>query len=347
MSVPVIDAPDSMQPASVSYSSLFEKAMAHPAGNEPEPTSAPAPTPTPGEVVPPVEAVAPPAPVPTPAPVAPTPAEQKILDLPEDAVVRVKIDGQLEDVNLKDFKEGISREAVFTRRMQQLAEQRKEAETALAGQYAEIQRQAQAIELAKQQFGEQIKQLQPQPTPQGQQAPKALDPAELATMGDVQATLAALQEQLKAENAAQQAQFVKALGEAGQKVQSEAQLHRDSMDFTGHLTSVMAKPEFEFLNKVNPYAMDIVRVKVAEMDPKSISQAKEFADTYVKGWADTVKAELVETVKRQEVAKAQAKIEPPAGSPAPPVAQYKPGSSFTKDGKFNWDALRVRAEGML
>ena len=347
----VVEAPDSIQPATLSFSDLYQKAMAHPAGNDDLPNPAQDPVVSaieaPAAVASPAVAEAPAAPAP---PLVANPAEVKVLDLPDDAQIRVKIDGSEKLVSVKDYKDGISREAVFTQRMQQLAEQRRDAEAQLAAQYAEIQRQAQAVELAKQELGSQFGTLRSQlsGTPGAPQATaKSLDPTDLATVGDVQSTIEAQLAQIRAEQKAQQEGFVKALGEAGQQMQQRAVVERDAVAYTSHLNTVMSNPEFAILKKINPFAEEIVRHKVAEMEPKTIQEAMSFTDTYVKGWYSEVATTMAESAKRHEVAKAQARIEPPAGSPAPPAAQFKPGSAFTKDGKFDWNALRARAESML
>lgn len=340
----IISAPDTMQPAVMDFSSLMEKAMAHPAGNDvaAAPVAAPE-TPTPAEAV-----TAPTTPEPAPAaPSAPvvSPAEQKILDLPDDAVVRTKIDGKEELVSVKDFRDGISREAVFTRRMQTLAEQRRQAEAELAAQYAAQQAERQALENLRRELTGQLQQVQ---TPAQAPAPgvKPPDPQDLATMGDVQAIIAAQVEQIKQAEAERERRFVEALGQAGQKVQSDAVHERNTALFTEGLQTVMTKPEYAVLKKL-PYPAESLRYAVAAMNPQSIQEAVQFADTVAKGWSDEIRAEVMETMKRQEAAKAQAKLEPPAQSAAPPAPQYKPGSAFKKNGGFDWDALRARAEGML
>lgn len=332
--------------------------MAHDAGNDAPaaqpPAAPPAQAPIPGIDIPGLSA---PAPAPTPveaAPAAPlTPAEVKILDLPDDALVRVKIDGKEEPVSIKEYREGISREAVFTKRMQSLAEQRRQAEAELAGQYAQLQQHAQALEMAKAQFASQLHAPQAAPAPfqpltqTPASAPRAWDAGEIATMGDVQSALQAEIAKLQAQSQQQQEQFTRALGEAGQQVQRDAAHQRNAQAFTEGLQSVLSRPEYAVLKKVLPYAEESLRYQVAAMDPQSIPQAIEFTEQTARGWIQTLQAEMVETAKRQEVAKAQAKLEPPTGSAPPPAAQYKPGSSFKKNGGFDWDALRARAETML
>lgn len=321
--------------------------MEHPAGNDPAPVASPA-----LDVAPPPSAGHDPSPSPAPvaehpAPAVVTPADLKVIELQDTDQVRVKVDGKEEVVSAKEYREGISREAVFTRRMQQLAEQRREAEAQLAAQYAQIQTEAQAVEMAKREFANQLNSLrQPDPV-QAPPAQRTFDPQDLATVGDVQSVIEAQLAAVRAEQAAREEQFVRALGEASQQVQTQAQLQRDTAAFTNHLTEAMSKPEYQILKQITPYAEEVVRQKVAAMEPKSMAEAFEFTNTYLKGWHADVLAAMTETAKRQEVAKAQAKLEPPTGSAPPPVQQYKPGSSFTKDGKFDWNALRARAEGML
>jgi hypothetical protein len=341
----VVTAPDSIQPATIDFQALRAKAMEHPAGNEVEAVASPEPTPAPA-VSDPVAQSTPPEQAPQAVDAV---AQAKILELSDTDQIRVKVDGKEEIVSAKDYRDGISREAVFTKRMQTLAEQRREAEAQLAAQYAQVQREAEAIALAKQQFAAQFDALR---TPASQSvapqtAPRALDPQELATLGDVNSTIEQKLEAIRNEQKSQQEAFVRALGEASQQVQTQAQLQRDTIDFTNHLQSVMSKPEYQVLNRVSPFAEEIVRQKVAAMEPRSMAEAKDFADTYVRGWYQDVTAAMVESAKRQEVAKAQARLEPPQGSAPPPVAQFKPGDAFRKDGKFDWAALRARAEGML
>jgi hypothetical protein len=78
-----------------------------------------------------------------------------VLDLPDNAKVRVKLDGKEEVVTYKDYKDTLSREAVWTKRMQTLAEQRKQAEQEFVQKYAWLQQQALAVEAAKAALGQQ------------------------------------------------------------------------------------------------------------------------------------------------------------------------------------------------
>jgi len=344
----VVSAPDSLQPATMDFSALMAKAMEHPAGNDAAPAT-PVAEPVQSPTIQPVISADPNLTTPPPEPVvakeqAPplSPAEAKILDLPDDGMVRAKVDGKEELLSIKEFRDSLSREAVFTKRMQSLAELRKQAEAELAAQYAAIQTQAQALEIAKQQiFARQT------PAQVPAQAVPTQDPGELATIGEVQSTLQAYEARLAEQYKAREQQFVAALGQASQQVQEQVALQRDAQAYNAGLNGVLTKPEFAVLKQALPYAEESIRYQVAAMDPQSIDEAIQFTERVATEWSANLRKSLADVQQRQEVAKAQAKLEPPTGSAPPPVAAYKPGSAFGKDGKFNWDALHERAKGML
>lgn len=345
----VVTAPDSINPATINYSALMAKAMAHPAGNDaPAPTTPVAApvqveTPTPSGTN--VEA-APQTPPSVEAPVqAISPAEAKVLDLPEDGQIRVKIDGEERLVPVSELRNGYSRESVFTKRMQNLADQKRQAEGELAAQYAAVQSQQAAVEQMRQQV---LYQMQA-PAPQAYApAPVAADLGELATMGDVQSTIRQSVEQLDAQYRAREAQFMQSLGQATQQVQSDAAVARDAAAYNTGLSGVLSKPDYQVLKKALPFAEESIRYQVAAMDPQSMDEAISFTEQVAKEWTSTLKAQFVDAQQRHEVAKAHAKLEPPtSGSAPPPASQYKPGSAFGKDGKFDWNALHARAQAMI
>lgn len=343
----VVTAPDSINPATVDYSALMAKAMAHPAGNDTAPETPV--TPAPALVETPIPAAQTPETPQTPAsqeaPVAAvlSPAEAKILDLPEDGQIRVKIDGKEELVPVAELRNGYSRESVFTKRMQSLAEQKKLAEAELASQYAHVQAQAAAVQQMQQHV---LSQMQT-PVSQVPAAPAAPNPGELATMGDVQSTFQNLQSTLESQYRAREEQMLKALGQATQKIQSDAEQARNAAAYNTGLTSVLAKPDYQVLAKALPFAEESIRYQVAAMDPQSIDEAVQFTEQVAREWTSKLKAQFVDAQQRHEVAKAHAALAPATGSAPPPAPQYKPGSAFGKDGKFDWNALHARAQAML
>jgi hypothetical protein len=326
-----------LNPATIDFTSLREQAMAHPAGND-DVTAASAPVPAPVDASPTPEPSAP-----TPA-VAPSPAEVKVLDLPEDGHIRVKVDGQEQVIPVHEYKDGISREAVFTKRMQTLAEQRRNAEAELAAQYAYVQQQAHALQQAQAYMQQQ---LAPQaPTTPDLPAAASAQLQDLATVGDVQSQIQQAVAQLAQYQQQREQQFVSALGQATQRVQEDVALQRDATAYSKGLQSVLSKPEFAALSKALPYAEQTIRYEVANMDPQSIEQAVAFTEQVAKGYMDSLRTVSQDLAVRQSVAQARAKLEPPAGSPPAPSPAYKPGSAFGKNG-FDWNALRARAEQMM
>ena len=327
-----------LNPATIDFTSLREQAMAHPAGND-DVTAAPSSEPAPAPDI--VSSA--PAPAEAPAPTL-SPAELKVLELPDDAHVRVKVDGQEQVLPVHEFKDGISREAVFTKRMQTLAEQRRSAEAELAAQYAYVQQQAAALQQA-QAWMQQQAGLQ---APATQEAPDAVSTQlqDLATVGDVQSQIQQAVAQLAQYQQQREQQFVSALGQATQRVQEDVALQRDATAYTKGLQSVLSRPEYAALTKALPYADQTIRYEVANMDPQSIEQAVAFTEQVAKGYMDSLRTVSQDLQVRQSVAQARAKLEPPAGSPPAPSPAYKPGSAFGKNG-FDWNALRARAEQMM
>lgn len=333
MTPETISAPDAIQPAELNMDALHAKAMAFGDSAEAPTASAPAPTSTPQPAATPTEPTAP----------AVSPAEAKILDLPDDGMVRVKVDGKEELLPIQEFKSGISREAHYTQRMQQLAEQRKQAEAELASYYAQIQQQAQAVALAQQQLQQWASQGQAaQP-----EAPKLPDPGELATVGDVQTYMQQLDQSLRQHYEAREQTLMHSLSQATQQAQEQAAVQRDALTYSQGLKQILSQPDYKMLLETVPYAEESIRFQVAQMDPPTIEDAVRYTEQVVKEWHSKLQGFATEAQKRQQVAQARAKLEPPAGSPPSPQAPMKPGSFFKKDGKLDWDALHTRASNMM
>lgn len=332
MSEQMIDAPDTLQPMTVekALSGTFDKAMAMDFDPQPE-----------VEATPSYEA---------PSQEAPafgdtlSPAEAKVLELPDDGLVKVKVDGQEQLLPVNEFKQGISREAHYTQRMQQLAEQRRQAEDYLVNQYAQIQQQAQAVQLAQAQLAQYAQQPQQAYAPQ---APaQTYDPGELATVGDVQVSLQSALSALMQQQEAREQQLVQAIGHASQQVQEQAALQRDTQTYSQGLKAVLSQPDYEVLTKVLPYAEESIRYQVAAMDPPTIEDAIRYTEQVAKEWSTKLRHEVVEHQKRSQVAQARAKLEPPSGSPPSPSLGTR-SSVFKRDGKVDWNALHQRAAALM
>jgi hypothetical protein len=337
----VITGPDSLQPATVDFNSLYEKAMAHSA----DPT-AESPTPVdPAEAAPTAYAETAPG-----VPDTPQAVSGHVFDIPEDSLVRVKIDGVEQTVPYKEYKDGIQREAAFTKRMQTLAAQRQEAEQVFAQRAADLQRQAEMLAYAQQQLQQQsnpVAQLQQLLAQQNAPQPRQSDPNEIATLGEVQSSLAEFQRQMAEQQQMQQQQMLQQIQMAGHQLREEQALQADAARFTAGLNATLEKDDFKVLRDVIPFAEESIRYQVAQLNPQSIDEAINFAEQIANEWAGKVRATSDDYLKRQEVAKARAKMGPPTGSPPPPTAQRKPGSFFQKDGKLDWKSLEQRALNYL
>jgi hypothetical protein len=308
-------APDFVQPATMDFTSLYEKAMAHPA--DPTIDSAPAPADPPS--------------VSDPSPV---------FDIPEDALVKVKIDGVEQTVPYRDYKDGVQREAAFTKRMQQLADQRREAESVITQRAAELQRQAEMLAYAQQQLQQQVAK------PPAPESRPTSDPNEIATLGEVQQSLNAFQAQLAAQQAQREQLFFAQLQQAGQQLREEQLVQADAVRYTQALNATLNHDDMRLLRDVVPYAEESIRFQVAQLNPQTIDEAISFTEQVAKEWAGKIKAVSTESLTRQEVAKARAKMEPTAGSP-PPLPGTRPKSAFGKNGQINWDLLRDRASSLM
>ena len=268
-------------------------------------------------------------------------SKDQVVDIPDDALVRIKVDGVEQTVPYAEYKDGIQREAAFTKRMQTLAQQRQEAEQVFTQRAVELQRQAEMIAYAQQQM-----QAAARPT-KSAPSEKPSDPNEIATLGEVQQSLATFQQQLATQQNQQQQQFMSQLQVAGQQLKDEQSQQVDADRFTAGLNATLAKDDYKFLRDVIPYADESIRYQVAQLDPQSIDEAITYTEHVAKEWSDRVRATSTDHIKRQEVAKARAKMGPPSGSPVPPTDQTRPGSFLRKDGKLDWKSLEQRASTYL
>lgn len=319
----VMSAPDMLQPVTIDFNSLHEQAMAHPSD------------PTADELVETQSSEHSPVPQMPDFATMPTRTENgasnEVFDIPDTAMVRVKIDGTEQIVPYKEYKDGVQREAVFTKRMQTLATQRQEAEQVFSQRAADLQRQAEMIAYAQQQ-------MQYQAAPRAPE-PQAQDPNEIATLGEVQQSLAAFQQQLAVQQQSQQQQFMQQLQQAGQQLKDEQSAQANAMTFTAGLNAALEQEDVRFIRDAIPFAEESLRFQVAQLEPQSIAEAITFAEQIAKEWAGKVRATSTDYLTRQEVAKARAKMGPPSGSPPPPSAQARPATFFKKDGQIDWKGL--------
>lgn len=340
--------------ATLNFKSLFDQAMDFLPDNLEKPVANPSPVdgvpPPPAEAKPPAPPVAAPAPAPVEA--APVVADKATpREVGDDDLVKVKVDGEVKVISGKEYKDGIQREASYTKRMQALARQREEAESHFSNEYAKLYQMAQAVELAKQQLQAESPLAKLATQLEAQQKVER-DPNTLATLGEIKAALQSQQAEFDKQLSQRDAQHQNQLATAVQSLQSMQAQARDAARFTSALEDTLASKDFAIVRSTVPspeLADAIIRFRVAQMAPESIEQGIEFMHNVVKEWADGVKTQFQADRGRADAEKARASIESPVGSPpAPAPVAPRPGSFFKKDGTgLDWDALRLRAEAQM
>ena len=349
-----ISAPSEIQPSGINYGDLFAKAMAmEDTPAEPEAPKAPV-----SDGIPSIADVA--------AKVAEktehtqetehvaVPEKEAVTEtapreFQDNDLVKVKVDGKEEVVTYKDFKDGIQREKVFTQRMQTLAAQRQQAEQEISNRYAQLYQYAQSVALAEKQL-EQNNPLARLAQQLEQKKTAEQDPNTLATIGEIQKALSEHRTQVTEEFAKREQAQREQLAMAAQQLRAQAAQAADATKFTSALNEALSQKDFQVLKSVVPspeLAESIIRYNVAQMGPETIDQGIDYMKTFVKQWADNVKAQQKQDNGRTEAVKARAVIEPPTGSPPAPRVVNKPDSFFKKDGGLDWNTLHERAKAML
>ena len=326
-------APSEFSPSTIDFPALMAKAMAMP--EPPDVVASPAAAPAPvapvasGEPAPFVQHDA------QTASVAPTP---QLLNLPDDALVKVKVDGVEQLVSVKDYTNGIQREAAFTKRTQALADQRREAEGQIAAATAELTRREEAL-WAAQSAPNPLQALIDMATPQ----PTAPDPGELATLGDVHALLQSMSAQQEQMTASQQQVLMGQLQTAAAQMREEMELESDRKRFTTSVTTLLDQPDYALMKEVIPFAEEALRFQVVKLDPQNMDEAIEFAKNIAAEWSSKLTGVQGSALKQQEIARARQTMEPATGSPVAPSATAKPQSFLKKTGGLDWEALRARS----
>ena len=274
--------------------------------------------------------------------------ERQVFDVPDNAFVKVKLDGQEVEVPYQEFRDSLQREAAYTKRSQQLALQRKQAEQEIVNQYAWLQQQAQALEMQRQQLANQ--------KPLAQQLAELAQPQQTQPKSDELATIGEVRQTVEQQLAQQQQQYARQIAELEQRFQQQQlnerqQLVRqkDADRFTSALQTILQDPSASALSLVTPtpqYAEAIIRHKVASMDATTIDEAIENARIVVKEWAGNINKQTLGQRQQVEAQRARAVLEPNQGSPAPPAKPPQHQTIFKKTGEVDWNALSQRAHAM-
>lgn len=274
------------------------------------------------------------------------PSQGQVLEVPEDTLVRVKIDGEVKEVPYKEFKDSLQREAAWHQRQQQFATTRKQLEEYYAQQFAALEQQAQQVAMYEQWLRAQGLQ-QAQPQQQTQQSPAQGTPDEIATLGEVQREVEKVNQQIAQALAAREHQLAEQLQRVAVQLKSEMQTKQEAARFDAGLKGVLQDPTRKFLETVIPKYEQNLRYAVWELGPQSVDEAVEFADKISAEWAKNLRSIQIAEQQKEQAQKARAKLEPSDGSPPAPQKVGQKRSFIGKDGKLDHAALREAAMSLL
>jgi signal transduction histidine kinase len=264
----------------------------------------------------------------------------KVLDVPEDTLVRVKIDGEVKEVPYKEFKDSLQREAAWHKRQQAFADGKRQLEQYYAQQFAELERGAQALKVYEQQLAAQVQ--QPQAPVQGRQQ----TPDEIATLSEVRQEAERVGQTIEQKLAARDQLLNQQLANVAQQLKNEMVVKQNALKFEQGLTGILGNKQFKALEAI-PNLEQNLRYQVWQLQPETIEEAVQFAERIAKDWNTKLRSIHVAEQQQADAKKAKAKLEPSDGSPVSPQKTAVQKSYLTKDGKLDHTALRAAALALL
>ena len=282
--MPDLTTPTNPADMTAEISAAFDTAMA----SEPAPTPAPAATAPEGEA----SASTPPADPATPAPEAPAPAAAPV-SLTDDSLVEIVVNGQPQQVRWADARKQVMLHADYTRKTQEVARIREdaqrvhtEAEHAKA-MAAQLQQQVAAV------FSSREKLAAAYIAASGGEQPPQGGAPQGAPTGPAFPDPVALEQQLMAKITPQVIQQLQA-----------AHVWQTNHNAVTSLTTELIAAD-PILSKI-PGFDNTVYEEVTKMGPTSPAQAQEYIRTYIEGVAQGLAAQRTEAAKAAAVAKAAA-----------------------------------------
>lgn len=269
-------------------------------------------------------------------------SQGSVLEVPEDTLVRVKIDGQIQEVPYKEFRDSLQREAAWHQRQQKLAQGKKQLEEYYAQQFAELEKNARVVAAYEQELKSRLFGQQAQPQQPNVQANKD----EIATLSEVRQEAERVGQTIEEKIAARDRQLESKLLTVAQQLRQEQITKQNALKFEQGLGKILTSKDYKAL-EVIPNLEQNLRYEVAQLQPESIEEAIEFADKIAKDWATRLKGIHITEQQKADAQKAKAKLEPSDGSPIQMKNSSKPKSFLGKDGKLNHAALREAAMSLL
>ena len=280
-----------------------------------------------------------------------TASASALAQLKDTDLVEVEVDGQKVQMPWAEARGGVMRQAKFTKSMQQVARDR-EAFEAEKASIATLRQEREAMvtllqnkDLMQQFLLKQYPELVQQAQAAAATAQSAVDPDDIATVGQIEA--------VKRE-AAQQIQslmndFQQRLKQERDTITSDIEDRQASAKLGLEVSSTIKGlfKEHPYLEKVIPNAEQILRYEVMNMRPQTPEEVVDAFKTVVGGWVENYKSTVQETTKQQVIQKHKLQsnnIQPPGGAPVQPQAQ----SFFKKarNGQTEIDWAKLRQAGL-
>ena len=277
-------------------------------------------------------------------------AAQKIFDVPDDALFRVKIDGEEKIISHKEYKDILRQNATVTQRYQNLAETRDKMN-------AELNEWIQKLDAREKELAARAEAGQkPDPNAaalqalvdalQGKKPAEPPDPNTVLTVGELAQREAKLKAEFEAMTKAEREQFKKDLEAAQTQVATQSRQQKELAEFYGQVDSLIAKPEYAAVSQLVPHARAHIMSVLNKLNPATREEALALSEEWLKERKETFRKLAVSEQQAKEADAVKQKMESNSGS-TPMIKgtskEERVKSYIGKNGKPNWDAMLADA----
>lgn len=266
----------------------------------------------------------------------------------EEPAVEVEFPDGTRKLTPKEIRDGYLRQQDYTRKTQEIAEMRRQAEQVYRAyqQMAQEREQLQeffqneenVLRMVAQQYGPQAMQRLVNMLAGQQQQPE-LSPDSPATVEQAARIAEVRARQLEAQIQELKQQFGQNIDQRLAQLRNE----QETVEYTKVLDPVVQKifEENPILSAVEGME-EVIRFKVFKMQPQTVEEAVEAFNTVAKQQAEKLNQKYVELNKQQVVKRQKLVsqgIEPPGGAPPMPEAR-----NFRKGNDVDWKGISKQAE---
>jgi hypothetical protein len=274
----------------------------------------------------------------------------QLAQLSDDQLVEVTVDGEQVQMPWKDAKNGVMRQAKFTKEMQALRqEQTQFAQRQQELEQARVEREALVTLLKDERMLQQFLQQQyphlvQQAQAQAQQQLAQIDPEDIATVGQVEQVARGYAEAVNQHVQNLKQELQNELSTITQTIEDRAATAKLTTEINSTIQGLFK--EHPYMEKLVPNADQVLRYEVLKLQPRTPEETLDAFKQVFGGWVDNYKQIVAETSKSQVIQKQKLQannIQGPGGGQVQPQPQ-----SFKKpDGKLDWDAMRAAALSKL